>query len=64
MMSKERIDIAAEVDTKMTNVQAAACLIELHAECEARLRQSGRELKPKYAEAVALAIMALNNYEY
>lgn len=64
MMIKERITVTTEVDTKITNVQAAACLVELHAECEARLRQNGRELAPKYAEAVALAVMALNSYEY
>lgn len=65
MMSKERITVTAEIDTntKMTNIQAAACLVELHAECETRLRYNSKELHPKYAEAVAMACMALKEYE-
>lgn len=43
----------------MTNVEAATLLVELHAECEARLRNAGRTMDRKYAEAVATAIMAL-----
>jgi hypothetical protein len=62
-MSKERITVTAEVDTKMTNIQAAACLVELHAECEMHLRSNSKELHPKYAEAVAMACMALKDYE-
>lgn len=62
-MSKERITVTAELDTKLTNIQAAACLVELHAECETRLRDNGSELHPKYAEAVAIACMALKDYE-
>ncbi len=43
----------------MTNIEAATKLVELHAECEARLRHIGKELPPIYAEAVARACMAL-----
>jgi hypothetical protein len=62
-MSKERITVTAEVDTKITNIQAATYLVELHAECETRLRFNSKELHPKYAEAVAMACMALKDYE-
>lgn len=43
----------------MTNLEAAKKLVELHAECEARLRHIGKVLPPNYAEAVAMACMAL-----
>jgi hypothetical protein len=43
----------------MTNIEAAMKLVELHADCEARLRSVGRVLQPAYAEAVARACMAL-----
>lgn len=47
----------------MTNIEAAKLLVELHAECEARLKFNGRALDKKYAEAVAMACMALKEDE-
>ena len=43
----------------MTNIEAAAYLVALHAECEAQLRYHSKALGPEYAEAVAMACMAL-----
>ncbi len=47
----------------MTKFEAAAKLVELYAECEARLRNAGRTMSAGYAEAVALACMALKKEE-
>lgn len=58
-MSREKIKIETEVNRFMTNIEAATCLVELHSECEVRLRNVSRELTSNYAEAVAMAIMAL-----
>lgn len=43
----------------MTKLEAAKKLVVMHAECEARLRNAGRTMPAEYAEAVAIACMAL-----
>lgn len=43
----------------MTNLEAAALLVELLAECETSLRHNGKTLGRSFSEAVAMACMAL-----
>lgn len=43
----------------MTNLEAAKRIVDLYGECEAQLRYRGKEMPPNYAEAVAMACMAL-----
>jgi hypothetical protein len=62
-MTRERVMVATKVDTEMTNVQAAAKLTQLYGEYVAKLRFNNQPVDSEYAEAVAIAVMALKTDE-
>lgn len=58
-MIKEKVVIATKEVADMTNIQAATLITKMYADLVARLKFNNLVPDPNYAEAVALAVMAL-----
>lgn len=63
MIKDKKIVTAVREEIPMSRRQAAVLIAQMHADIVSRLRYENKVAHPDYAEATALAIMALNQEE-